>query len=79
MKKSMILLCFMLSGCVSSGTYLNPARYNALMNNNTVYSPSECTGPVIMGVCHGGVIPNGSYHPTCHGEMLNGMCTGPMF
>jgi hypothetical protein len=45
----------------------------------TVYSASECVGPVIMGKCEGSVISNGGYHPTCHGELLNGQCTGPMF
>jgi hypothetical protein len=45
----------------------------------TVYSAGECIGPVIMGRCQGSVIPNGAYHPTCHGELLNGQCTGPMF
>jgi hypothetical protein len=44
-----------------------------------VYRASECAGPVVMGECHGSVIPNTAYHPTCHGEMLNGQCTGPMF
>ena len=47
--------------------------------NNVVYDASECTGPVIMGECHGGIIPKSAHHPTCHGEMLNGQCTGPMF
>jgi len=45
----------------------------------TVYSASECIGPVVMGVCHGTILPNQGTHPVCHGEMLNGVCTGPMF
>jgi hypothetical protein len=44
-----------------------------------VYSRSECIGPVIGGVCQGALAPNGGYHETCHGQMLNGSCTGPMF
>jgi len=44
-----------------------------------VYSADECTGPVVMGVCQGQIIPHAAYHPTCHGEMLNGQCTGPLF
>ncbi len=44
-----------------------------------VYSARECVGPVIMGECQGSIIPNAAYHPTCHGEFLNGQCTGPMF
>jgi hypothetical protein len=45
----------------------------------TVYSASECVGPVIMGKCQGSIIPSGAYHPTCYGEFLNEQCTGPMF
>ncbi len=44
-----------------------------------VYSPSQCIGAVVMGVCHGSIMPNGSQPMTCHGQMLNGQCTGPMF
>jgi hypothetical protein len=44
-----------------------------------VYEASECIGPVIMGECKGSILPNKAYHPTCHGEWLNGQCTGPMF
>ena len=45
----------------------------------TVYSASECVGPAVMGKCQGSIVPNTAYHPTCHGEFLNGQCTGPMF
>jgi hypothetical protein len=44
-----------------------------------VYDTSECIGPVIMGRCHGAILPNKAYHPTCYGAWLNGQCTGPMF
>jgi hypothetical protein len=44
-----------------------------------VYSPDECIGPIIMGVCHGQIQSHSAYHPTCYGQMLNGACTGPMF
>lgn len=44
-----------------------------------VYSAGECVGPIIMGECHGAIIPQSAYHQTCYGEMLNGACTGPMF
>lgn len=44
-----------------------------------VYSPSECVGPVVAGVCQGAILPNQATHPVCHGETLNGVCTGPMF
>jgi hypothetical protein len=46
----------------------------------TVYSPHECIGAVVMGQCHGSILPDYSApHPTCYGQMLNGICTGPMF
>jgi hypothetical protein len=44
-----------------------------------VYESSDCIGPVIMGRCHGQILPNKAYHPTCYGDWLNGQCTGPMF
>jgi len=44
-----------------------------------VYSPNECVGPIVMGVCHGAILPQSANHPTCYGQMLNGICTGPMF
>lgn len=49
-------------------------------DGQTVYSPRECIGAVVMGECHGSVLPDYSRpHPTCYGQMLNGSCTGPMF
>lgn len=44
-----------------------------------VISPSQCTGPIVAGVCHGGVVPRAGLPLVCHGQMLNGQCTGPMF
>ena len=44
-----------------------------------VYDANECIGPVIMGRCHGTILPKKAYHPTCYGSWLNGQCTGPMF
>lgn len=44
-----------------------------------VYSPDQCIGAIVNGVCHGSIMPDGGNHPTCHGEMLGGICTGPMF
>ena len=51
----------------------------ALSSGRKVYDTSECIGPVVMGGCKGSIFPNKAYHPTCHGEWLNGQCTGPMF
>lgn len=59
--------------------YSNSHSLGEAVMDNKVYSADECIGPVIMGRCHGSVIDKGGYHPTCHGEWLNGHCTGPMF
>jgi len=51
-----------------------------MAGGQTVYSPRECIGAVVMGQCHGSILPDYSApHPTCYGQMLNGICTGPMF
>lgn len=46
---------------------------------NKVYSPDECIGPIVNGICRGSILPKSSYHKTCYGEMINGQCTGPLF
>jgi hypothetical protein len=50
----------------------------AIPDGVQVYSASQCIGAVVMGVCHGAIAPGASVQ-TCHGQMLNGQCTGPMF
>jgi hypothetical protein len=46
----------------------------------TVYSSHECIGAVVNGQCYGSILPDYSHpHPTCYGQMINGICTGPMF
>ena len=54
-------------------------RAEPMAAGEPVYSADECTGPVIMGRCHGAVVSKRGYQPTCHGEWLDGQCTGPMF
>lgn len=44
-----------------------------------VYDSGECIGAVIMGECHGSILPKKVYRPTCHGQMVNGQCTGALF
>jgi hypothetical protein len=44
-----------------------------------VYSRSECLGPIVNGRCHGAILPNQAHHPRCHGQWVNGQCTGPVF
>ena len=48
-------------------------------HGQTVYDEDECIGPVIMGRCHGSILPKGGYRKKCYGEWLGGQCTGPMF
>lgn len=48
-------------------------------SGSKVYSSDECIGAVVNGVCHGSILPKSGYHKTCHGTMINGQCTGPMF
>ena len=63
-----------LTGCIP-----NIERFPNLTRHQKIYDSSECIGPIIMGVCHGAILPKQAYHPTCHGTWLNNQCTGPMF
>lgn len=56
-----------------------PQRTDRREGPKTVYDADECIGPIVAGRCQGTILPKKSYHPKCHGEMLNGRCTGPMF
>ena len=67
------------SAAASAKTRKATHQSPAVEQDKKVYDVSECVGPVIMGRCKGSIIPNKAYHPTCHGEWLNGQCTGPMF
>lgn len=63
----------------SAAASANRPVTQAVGTDRKVYDASECIGPVIMGECKGSILPNRAHHPTCHGQMLNGQCTGPMF
>lgn len=67
------------NGGMRAGEYPAPAVRSVHSVGQPVYSADECIGPVIMGVCHGQILPKRAYHPRCYGQMLNGVCTGPMF
>ena len=45
----------------------------------TIYASKECDGVLVNGQCQGTVEPEGSYHFTCHGQVVDGVCTGPIF
>ena len=44
----------------------------------SVINSGDCIGAVVNGMCHGTAAP-GAPMATCHGEMIGGICTGPMF
>jgi hypothetical protein len=44
----------------------------------SVINSGDCIGAVVNGVCHGAAAP-GAPTATCYGQMVGGMCTGPMF
>ena len=78
------LLAVVLSGCAD----IQPRSYSGAPvllapisphQSQKVYSTDECVGAVVNGVCHGTIIPKTGYHKTCYGEMISGICTGPMF
>jgi hypothetical protein len=65
---------------VATPDSLGTALGGPMVGGQTVYSQRECIGAVVMGQCHGSILPDYSRpHPTCYGQMLNGICTGPMF
>ena len=43
-----------------------------------VIGSGDCIGAVVAGVCHGVPAP-GAPMATCYGQMIGGVCTGPMF
>lgn len=59
--------------------YVVPSEYDSDGYGIPVYKADECVGPIVNGVCHGGVIPKSAWQTKCYGQMLNGECTGPMF
>src|SRR5262249_13204398 len=44
----------------------------------SVINSGDCIGAVVNGDCHGTPAP-GAPTSTCYGQMINGICTGPMF
>jgi hypothetical protein len=65
-------------GIISAG--MGTGMVGPTFGGQTVYSRHECIGAVVNGQCFGSILPDYSRpHPTCYGQMLNGMCTGPMY
>lgn len=44
-----------------------------------VYDASQCDGTFEHGVCNGVSRPRIAAAPVCHGEMIDGVCSGPIF
>ena len=74
-----LIIAILISGCYGGGYYGYPAVNSPASSDNTVYSPDECIGPVIMGECKGTILPKPGYHEKCYGTWLNGQCIGPQF
>jgi len=65
-------------GYISGGG--NGGLGGSASGEQTVFSPHECIGAVVNGQCYGSILPDYSRpHATCYGQMINGVCTGPMF
>lgn len=43
------------------------------------YDASQCAGTFDHGLCQGVSRPRMSQTATCHGEMIDGVCAGPVF
>jgi hypothetical protein len=50
----------------------------AMEGGQPVINSGDCIGAVVAGVCHGTPAP-GAPTATCYGQMIGGICTGPMF
>jgi len=80
-----ILAIFGLGGCSAAlaplGGFATPGAVEPAQSpgSTVVFPARECIGAVVNGVCHGGRISTDPMPVRCHGEMLNGRCTGPMF
>jgi hypothetical protein len=60
------------------GSWALPAAPPLPGDGQAVISSRDCIGAVVNGVCHGTPAP-GAPMATCHGQMVGGVCTGPMF
>lgn len=56
----------------------NQQQQQIQQSGQPVYRAQDCIGSIVNGVCHGST---GAAQPqaTCHGQMLYGQCTGPLF
>ena len=79
-----VLVALLLGGC-SLVPVSSPAPVKVIAAESAeagpipVYSRDECIGPVVGGVCRGAILPKRAHRPKCHGTMIFGKCTGPVF
>ena len=66
------------SGWVTPGVNQNDVP-DPTQPGTPVYPESSCIGAVVNGVCQGKIPDTDPKPKGCHGEMINGRCTGPMF
>ncbi len=91
MKTTLILTALLLmTGCadmyaVATGTYDPGVDPYDTSYGSSVIPASECIGAVVNGTCHGSATPGAQIkidtgqYPTCYGQMIGGVCTGPQF
>jgi hypothetical protein len=59
---------------------LNPVQLKPVPTGTVhAYDASQCAGTVEHGLCQGVSKPRVSPTPACHGEMIDGTCSGPVF
>lgn len=44
-----------------------------------VYDESQCAGTFAHGLCQGQSRPRTTLEPVCHGQVIDGLCAGPIF
>lgn len=74
-----LYIAFLQSSWQNRNSNIHRYSFPAIEQDNTIYSPDECIGPVIMGECYGTILPKPGYHEKCYGSWLNGQCIGPQF
>jgi hypothetical protein len=65
---------------VATPDSLGTALGGPMVGGQTVYSQRECIGAVVMGQCHGSILPDYSRpHPTCYGRCSTAFVPGQCF
>lgn len=51
----------------------------AVQGGQIVFDQSECAVPLAHGRCPGLVVMRSTAPPSCHGQIIDGQCSGPVF